>query len=121
MKLPVEIRFAGIAPSAALEAAVREKIARIDAQAPDLMAWHVTIEQPHRHQQQGRDFAVRVDVTLAGQALAAHAEHEDVQVAARDAFDAIRRRIEDAVRIRRGDVKTHAGAAGATGATGAKR
>ncbi len=112
MQLPVAIHFDGMESSLAVESAVREKIARIDRLVPDLMGWRVTIEQPHRHQQQGRTFAVRIDVKLAGRELAiGRVEDEDVYVAIREAFDAIRRRIEDAVRIRRGDVKTHGGAA----------
>ena len=34
--------------------------------------------------------------------------HEDVYVAMRDAFNAVRRKLGDDARIRRGDIKTHA-------------
>jgi ribosome-associated translation inhibitor RaiA len=108
MQSPLAIQFDGMEPSPAVEAAVREKIARIERQAPDVMGWRVTIEQPHRHRSQGRPFAVRIDVRLAGHDLSVgRVEDEDVYVALRDAFDAMRRRIEDAVQIQRGDVKRH--------------
>jgi ribosome-associated translation inhibitor RaiA len=109
MKMPVDIRYIGLAPSPALEALIHSRIEHIDRFCPDTMAWRVTVEQEARHQQQGRPFAVRIAVTLPCQELAVNrVQHEDVYVALRDAFDAAKRQLEDAVRIRRGDVKTHA-------------
>lgn len=114
MKMPVDIRFIGLTSSQALEATIHERIAHLDRFCPDIMAWRVTVEQEHKHQAQGRPFAVRLDVTLSGQELAVNRVHdEDVYVALRDAFDAARRKIEDAVRIRRGEVKQHAPVAAA--------
>ena len=109
MKKPLDLRFIGIAPSEALEAAVRSRIEPIERLCPDITGWRVAVEQEHRHQQQGRDFAVRLDVSLPGQELAlTHFRDQDVYVALRDAFDAARRSIEEAMRIRRGEVKQHA-------------
>jgi ribosome-associated translation inhibitor RaiA len=39
--------------------------------------------------------------------VANHAQHEDIYVAVRDAFQAITRQLEDHARRLRGDVKTH--------------
>jgi hypothetical protein len=36
-----------------------------------------------------------------------HQKHEDARVAVRHAFDAAQRRLEDEVRVQRGDVKLH--------------
>lgn len=108
MKLPVDIRFVGTEPSPAVEATIHTRVAHIDRFCPDITGWRITVEQESRHQQQGRPFRVRVDVTLPGQELAVTRVHdEDVNVAVRDALDAARRRVEDAVRIRRGQVKQH--------------
>ncbi|MDE2607903.1 MAG: ribosome-associated translation inhibitor RaiA [Burkholderiales bacterium] len=109
MKMPLNIRFAGLEPSSALETAIRDRVAHLDRFAPDVMSCRVTVEQEARHQQQGRPFAVRVDLTLAGGEVSVSGkQNEDVYVALRDAIDAARRQLEDAVRIRRGDVKQHA-------------
>jgi cold shock CspA family protein len=57
---------------------------------------------------------VRVDLKLPGHDIVvgrdpeAHHAHEDVYVAIRDTFDAVRRLLEDRVRKDRGDVKLHA-------------
>jgi ribosomal subunit interface protein len=113
MKLPLDLRFVGLSSSEALQAAVHSRVAHIERLCPDIMAWRVTIEQEHKHQNQGRPFSVRVDVTLPGQELAVtRMQDEDVYVALRDAFDAARRQVEDAVRIRRGEVKQHAAGPG---------
>lgn len=111
MKMPVDIRFVGLEPSGALEAAVRDRVRRIDGQYPDTMAWRITVEQEHKHQHQGRPFSVRIDLTLRGDELVVdRVEREDPYVALRDAFDAMRRQLQEAMRIRRGEVKQHAAA-----------
>ena len=114
MKLPVDIRFLGLAPSPAVENTVREKVRHIDGFCPDIMAWRVTIEQEHKHQHQGRPFGVRIDVTLPGHELTVNRQqHEDVYVALRDAFDAMKRQVQETQQIRRGEVKQHAEPGGA--------
>lgn len=121
MKMPVDIRFIGLASSEALEAAIHARVSHLERFCPDIMAWRITVEQEHKHQNQGRPFTVRLDVTLPGQELAINRVHdEDVYVALRDAFDAARRKIEDAVRIRRGQVKQHAPAAAGIAAPAAE-
>ena len=42
MKQPVQIRFIGLEPSPAVEAAAREKAAKLDQFRPDLMACRVS-------------------------------------------------------------------------------
>lgn len=102
MKQPLQIRFLGMGPSEALESAVRIKAGKLELFCADIISCRVTIEQTHKHQQQGRPFAVRVDVTIPGQEFSIdRAEDEDAHVALREAFDGMRRQLEDAVRRRR--------------------
>lgn len=109
MKQPLEIRFIGMELSDAVEAAARRKADKLDRFRPDIMACRVTIELAARHQQQGRSFAVRVDVTVPDHELSVHRVHdEDVYVALREAFDDMRRQLEDSVRRVRGQEKLHA-------------
>jgi ribosome-associated translation inhibitor RaiA len=110
MKLPLDLRFVGLTRSEAVEASVHARVADLERTCPDLTALRVTIEQEHKHQSRGRPFTVRLDVTLPGQELAVtHVLDEDVYAAVRDAFDAMRRKLEEMTRIRRGEVKRHAG------------
>lgn len=72
------------------------------------------VEAPPAHRNKGAPFDVRIDLTVPGGEIAVrseraeHAEHADVYVALRDAFDSARRLLQDYARERRGDVKRHA-------------
>lgn len=108
MKLPLDIRFIGLQPSDALDAAIREKVRHTELFCQDIIAWRITVEQEAKHKHQGRPFAVRIDVTLPGHELSVNrVQDEDAYVALRDAFDAVRRQIEERVQVRRGEVKRH--------------
>lgn len=108
MKQPLQIRFLGMEPSEAVETAARKKADKLDTVARDIMSCRVSIEQTNKHQHQGRPYAVRVDVTLPDHELSVDRVHdEDVYVALRDAFDDMKRQIEDTVRRRRGQEKLH--------------
>jgi cold shock CspA family protein len=109
MRIPAQITFRDFERSAALEASIREKIAKLELVTPDLVGCRVTITQEARHHQQGREIALRLDITTRGREFAVtRKHHEDAFVAARDAFDAARRVLQDTVRQRRGDIKQHA-------------
>lgn len=109
MELPIQITFRGMAPSAALEAAVREKASKLGQFHRHVMSCRVVIETAARHKQQGKEFVVRIDIKVAGAEIAINRErNEDAFVAVRDAFDAARRKLEDHARRQRGDVKSHA-------------
>lgn len=98
MKQAPDIRFVGMEASEALEAAALEKIAKLEQISPHIVACHVVIELPHRHRAQGRLFSVRLDLTLPGRELAVtRIENPDVYVALRDAFDSMRRQLEEAM------------------------
>jgi ribosomal subunit interface protein len=108
MKQPLEITFHGMDRSDALEDAVRKKVAHLERFADDIMACRVVVDLLQKHQQQGRPFGVRIDLTVPGRELVVNrVAKEDVYVALRDAFDDMKRQLEDAVRQRRGDQKKH--------------
>jgi ribosomal subunit interface protein len=109
MKMPLQIVFHGLEPSAAIEAAAREKAGKLDQFSADIMSCRVTIELEHKHHHQGRPFAVKIDLTVPGHELRVdRVAHEDVYVALRDAFDHMKRRLEDVVQRTRGQQKHHA-------------
>jgi len=109
MQVPVHIQFLGMAPSDALEASAREHAHKLETFAPDIMSCRVTIELSQKHQHQGRPYSVHIDLTLPGHELVANRDQDgDVYVALRDAFDNMKRQIEEVVRQRRGDEKQHA-------------
>jgi ribosome-associated translation inhibitor RaiA len=102
MKLPLNIQFLGMDRSGALENTARELAQKLETIAPDIMACRVAIELEQKHKQQGRPYTVRIDLTLPGHELAVNrVQNEDVYVALRDAFDSMRRQLEDVVSKRR--------------------
>jgi cold shock CspA family protein/ribosome-associated translation inhibitor RaiA len=113
VKVPLDILFHTVARSPAVEAAVRERAAKLEHFAENITSCRVTIEAPHKNHQQGNLFTVRVDLHFPGGEAVANRSpsenhaHEDVYVALRDAFKAARRQLQDRQRIRRGDVKPH--------------
>jgi ribosomal subunit interface protein len=113
-KFPVEIAFRNVDRSDAVEANIREKIARLEQFFDRIHYIRVTVEAVHRRGHKGRLYGVNVTVGVPGKDVVVsrtgpldHA-HEDVYVAVRDAFQATTRRLEDHVRKGRHDVKTHA-------------
>lgn len=101
MKLPVNIQFHGLEPSDAMESSAREHARKLDSLAPDIMACRVSIDLAHKHKHQGRQFGVRIDLTLPGHELVVnHVQHEDAHIALRDAFEKMKRQLEDVVRMR---------------------
>lgn len=112
MQIPLEIDYRNLEPTPALAAVIRKKTAKLEQFYDRITGCHVTLEAPHRHHHQGKQFQVHIRLTLPGKVLAvSHASgnqaHEDAYVAIRDAFAAAQRQLEDYVRIRRGVTKTH--------------
>lgn len=108
MRTPLQITFHGLERSDAVEAAVRQKAEHLERFAADVMSCRVVVDLLQKHKHQGRPFGVRIDLTLPGRELVVdRVENEDVYVALRDAFDDMKRQLEEAVRQRRGDEKQH--------------
>ena len=109
MKLPVQIQFHGMEHADALAMTAREHVHKLELFASDITACRVVIDLEEKHKHQGRPFSVRIDLTLPGHELVVNrVQHEDVNVAMREAFDNMKRQLEDVVRRRRGQEKQHA-------------
>lgn len=108
MQIPLQITMREMDRSDALEAAIQDHAAKLEQFHSRITRCRVTVEQMRKHHQQGRHFAVKVELRVPGREIAATRDHdEDVYVALRDAFDAAKRQLEETVRERRGDVKSH--------------
>jgi ribosomal subunit interface protein len=113
MQLPLQITFRHMDPSPAVEAHIRERADGLHRFFDRIMACRVVVEASSRRQHKGKIYHVRVDLTVPGREIVVkrdpseHHAHEDILVAVRDAFDAVRRQLEDHARGARGEVKTH--------------
>ncbi|MCK5616255.1 HPF/RaiA family ribosome-associated protein [Candidatus Pacearchaeota archaeon] len=113
MKLPLQITFRHMEHSDAVEAKIRERVEELEQFYDQIMHCRVVVEEDHKHHHQGNLFSVHIDLTVPGKELVVsrgpdgnHA-HEDMYVALRDAFDAMRRQLENFARVQRRKVKSH--------------
>jgi cold shock CspA family protein len=100
---------------------------KLDKYFRRITSCRVIVEAPHRHHRRGDPFHIRIELGVPGKELVVtheptlkHEEqggwhkrlevegpHQDVYVAIRDGFKAMRRQLQDYVRCLRRDVKTH--------------
>jgi len=110
MRVPVQITVLNLPHSAALEARARKMAEKLEKFHHRIVSCRVGIEELRRHRSRGRLFHVRVDLRIPGREIVSNHRHDkDPYLALRDAFLSLRRQLEDAARVKRGDVKTHAG------------
>ena len=113
MQVPLQITFRHMDTSPALEARIRQRVEELEQYTGRITACHVTVESQNRRHRQGDLFLVRIDLVIPGREIAIGHErgfnhaHEDAHVAVRDAFDALRRQLQDHVKSARGKVKLH--------------
>jgi ribosome-associated translation inhibitor RaiA len=129
MTQPIQVTFRNMAVSPALEQEVRQRAEWLDTFYDEIVGCRVLLEFPHRHKSRGRPIHVRIELSVPGEDIIVNQEttrrfilgdresavvhetaeggHKDVVVAIHDAFDVARRRLEDFVRCRRADVKSH--------------
>lgn len=113
MQIPVQITFRNVDRSEKLEDDVRLHAAMLEEFFDRITSCRVVFEAPHHHHHKGNLYHVRVLVSVPRRELvvdrepAEHHAHEDAHVTIRDAFDAMRRQLEDYVRLMRRDIKTH--------------
>lgn len=114
MTIAVTVAFQGIPPSPALRSEIERCAEKLTHFAANIQRCDVTVRLAHHRHRQGNGYQVHAHLALPGGSLDAGADphgehsHDDPYLAVRDAFDALRRQLEDAIRIRRGDVKFHA-------------
>jgi ribosome-associated translation inhibitor RaiA len=110
VRVPLQITVLNVPRSAALEARAQAIMEKLEKFHPRITSCRISIEELRRHRSSGRLFHVRVDLRIPGRELVSSHRHEkDPYLALRDAFLSLRRQLEDAARVRRGEVKNHPG------------
>jgi ribosomal subunit interface protein len=112
---PMSIQFHNIAPSPAIEEAIRAHFERLARCYGRIMEVKITLDARHRRHHQGTVYHLTVRLSVPGYDIVVSRDpernhaHEDVYVAIRDAFRDARRQLQDYARRMRGDVKTRRG------------
>jgi hypothetical protein len=112
MPIPLQITFLQTPPSAALEADIRERADALETFCDRIVGCRVFVEAPTRHHRKGGLFHVRIELDVPGAHLVVghspeqRTTHEDGPIAVRDAFRALRRRLEGYLQSRRSHVES---------------
>jgi ribosome-associated translation inhibitor RaiA len=102
MQVPVQVVFHGVENSPALQEFIHELAEKVCRGTDRVTRCHVTVELPHRHQNQGRNFQVRVYLHVAGEVGVLGGVLGHHVLAAREAFAIARRNLDEAIEKARG-------------------
>jgi cold shock CspA family protein/ribosome-associated translation inhibitor RaiA len=113
MKMPVQVVFRNMDKSEWIENLLLEKATGLERFHHHIISCRIVVEVPHKRHQQGNAYNVRIDVSVPEKEIVItrvsedRKDHQELTIAIRDAFDAVKRQLEDYERKRRGFVKTH--------------
>lgn len=114
MAIRTSVTFRGMDVSEALCTKIEERAQRLNRFAEDILSCNVVVNACGHKHHHGNRYNVRASVTLrdctieTGHTPSPDSSREDAYLAVTHTFDAMRRRIEDHVRRRRGNIKSHA-------------
>jgi putative sigma-54 modulation protein len=114
MQVPVQISFHGLDKSDAVETRIREKVAKLEQFFDRITGCRVVVERHHKNNTHASNIAqpyhISIILDVPGDELVVKRDpkredslkdHEDIQIALRDAFAAMERQLKDYVRRRR--------------------
>jgi ribosomal subunit interface protein len=99
MQLPLQIHFHDVPATPAIKAEIQRRADKLNEFYDRITGCRVVVDAPHKHQQTGRIYNVRIDITVPGQELVVNRDtylnqaHSDLLVAIGDAFRAAERRL----------------------------
>lgn len=109
MIIPLQITARDVELSATMREEIAERAAKLAKVSDAITRCRVVVEEPKRHPHEGKMYSVHIILTVPGGELVTKRElHKEFAVAMRDAFQAVRRQLEEFARVQRGEVKNHA-------------
>lgn len=108
--LPLEITIRDIENTEAIDAKIRKKAEKLAHIYDRITYCRVNVDAPQKNKHQGKLFQVNIEVDVPGKVLIVNKNshrNEDLYVAIRDSFNAMKRQLEDHAQIIRGDKKSH--------------
>lgn len=110
MELPLEITIRDIENTDAIDAKIRKKAEKLHQFYDRIIYCRVVVESPQKNKHQGKQFQVNIELDVPGKVLVVNRHshrNEDLYIAIRDSFNAMKRQLEDYVHKLRGDKKNH--------------
>lgn len=114
MDEPLEIAFHNVESSDAVEAAIRERFAKLEKLCDRLIACRISVEALHKQHRKGNIYEVHIDMLVPGAELAVSKQPQkakeryanpDVYTSIREAFDAAERQLKRYKRQLREDLQ----------------
>ncbi|MEA5572835.1 HPF/RaiA family ribosome-associated protein [Calothrix sp. UHCC 0171] len=111
MKDKLQITFHNVHASPVLEAKITESVNKLERFYNRIISCRVAVDTPHRNQNKGNLYHVRIDITVPNGEVIVNrnpsddASHTDIYVAIRDAFEAARRQLQDYVGLQRDETR----------------
>lgn len=110
--IPVQIAFHGLPHSDAIERDIRDRVEWLQQYCGAILGCRAFVDLPHRHRHTGRLLHVRLELSVPGGRLVVASDTEISRlhyagVGVRDAFEKMRRCLQDFSREQRHDVKRH--------------
>lgn len=114
MQVPLIVAFEGVEHSDAVESRIREEAKKLEQFHDHLTSARIVVARPQHRHHQGNTYQLRIHLIAPG-GVDIHIDrdpgvsgrHEDIKVTITDAFDAARRKLQDAFRKQKGHVKVH--------------
>ncbi len=103
----LQITARNIRLSNSLDSEIRSRADKLHKFYDRITRCRVIIDSPHRRKNHGKEYHVKVTLSVPGTEVAVRKEDQDLYSAIKTCFDAVRRRLEDVARKQRGDMKVH--------------
>lgn len=104
MQLPLEVTSRNVSLSDTATHTIRERAQKLETFHERITSCRVAVEQPHRGQQRGARYLVRIDVTVPqGEIVTKRKPHSNLLTAIQDAFDTAERQLRE---LRRRQLQT---------------
>ena len=112
MTMPLQMHLGEIADGPRVQQEIEKAFARLGRYSDEIQRCQVWVEGPGGHHRQGRQYDVRIRLTVPEEELLVRDQplDDDVHILVHRAFDAARRQLQDYVRRRRRDLARHSGA-----------
>lgn len=113
MEKPLQMTFRGVEPSDAVKQTIEEQAEKLERFFDKIESCRVVVEPPPGNHHKGGTYQVKIRLTVPGDELVVSHDrqddvsHQDLEVAVFDAFKEMTRELQDYVRRRRGQTKTH--------------
>jgi ribosome-associated translation inhibitor RaiA len=108
-----DVTFRHCEKSTTLVGDITDRAEKLQKYFDRIIGCHVMVEAPHQRHAKGNSYQVRIDLKVPGKELVARNEidinrsSEDPYFAVHEAFEVMKRELQDYVRALRGEVKRH--------------